>query len=350
MPKKRAPQGRTLSVLTARLQYLVLLLVFVSLCLIALFFLKTKEVAYNFAFIEQMPPASKTATQAPEAFPIGVDPSRALVIENPDVDSFISEHYSFETNKRGPNWLTKSLAFLTQFSWYQNLASPISRILVVDSGERKEEVLSNFAKILRWDEREKALFADLVTSSAPQLVDGKFFPGHYVLDKDATPEQAARMLTEQFNTQVLARYPQEIDSLVPIEDALTIASLLEREAYSFEDMRHISGVIWNRLFIDMPLQLDATLQYANANTGTASWWPPAKPQDKFIDSPFNTYQNKGLPPSPIANPSIAALIATLNPKKTECIFYFHDRDGGFHCTETYEEHVALLKEYYGAGR
>ena len=183
MPKNRKKEGRALAALSIRLQYLALLLAFVSICLIALFFLKTKEIAYDFAFTEQMPPANTAPTTFPEAFPIGVDPSRELVIENPDVDSFIDEHYSFDTTSRKPSLLQKSLAFLTQFSWYQNLASPISRILVVDSGERKEEVAANFARILRWDERGKTVFADLVTGSAPQLADGKFFPGHYVLNK-----------------------------------------------------------------------------------------------------------------------------------------------------------------------
>ena len=67
-----------------------------------------------------------------------------------------------------------------------------------------------------------------------------------------------------------------------------------------------------------------------------------RPDDKYIESPFNTYSNKGLPPSPIANPSTDAIIAALNPKKTDCMYYFHDRKANFHCSVTYEEHVALL--------
>ena len=65
---------------------------------------------------------------------------------------------------------------------------------------------------------------------------------------------------------------------------------------------------------------------------------------------YNTYQNKGLPPGPIATPSMAAVLAALNPKNTDCIFYFHDARGNFHCTENYKEHVRLLKKYYGQGK
>jgi UPF0755 protein len=103
----------------------------------------------------------------------------------------------------------------------------------------------------------------------------------------------------------------------------------------------------------MPLQIDATLQYAKANATTGKtgiWWPQVVPKDKYIKSAYNTYMNGGLPPGPIANPSIASVVAALNPKKTDCLFYFHDQNGNFHCTKTYTEHVALLKKYYGQGK
>jgi len=107
-------------------------------------------------------------------------------------------------------------------------------------------------------------------------------------------------------------------------------------------------VIWNRLFIDMPLQLDASLQYAKANNPYEdNWWPAVRPEDKFIDSPFNTYQNKGLPPEPIANPSVDAIVATLNPRVTDCIYYFHSATREYYCSVTYEDHVSKLREVYG---
>lgn len=349
MPKKRTITADSL--FTSRIGYIALLGIFAVFCLCAVFLLKTKEAAFDFAFMQQATPKTEGVPK-PEAFPVGVNPLRKEVVENTEVEIFLKEHYSYVPAKKEEKkrWFSKAIAFFAQFNWYQNLASPISRILVVDSGERKEEVARNFAQILGWSEPEKEQFAALIVDSAPKLQDGKFFPGHYVLSKDATPEEAAHALMDAFNTEVLARYPEEIDSIVPIEDTLIIASLLEREAYDFEDMRHISGIIWNRLFSDMNLQLDATLQYARANAGASSWWPPARPADKYLDSPFNTYKHKGLPPSPIANPSPEAIVAALNPKKTECLFYFHDSNGEFHCTVTYEEHVALLKEHYGNGR
>jgi UPF0755 protein len=100
----------------------------------------------------------------------------------------------------------------------------------------------------------------------------------------------------------------------------------------------------------MNLQIDATLQYAKGAKSKKTWWPKPIPSDKFIDSPYNTYQNSGLPPTPIANPSVDTVLAALNPRETECLYYFHDDESVFHCTKTYEEHVALLKQYYGRGK
>jgi UPF0755 protein len=220
--------------------------------------------------------------------------------------------------------------------------------LVIYPGQRKEEVVQNFTDILNWNDEEKQRFADLITSSVPELAEGKFYPGHYSVPKEVTPEVVAELLISQFSKEIVDRYSEEVSVKVSLRDALTIASLLEREAYDFTDMRLISGIIWNRLFINMPLQLDASLQYARGSLPTEpKWWPQVKPKDKFIESPFNTYQEIGLPPAPIANPSLEAVVAALNPKVTSCLFYFHDADGGFYCTNTYEEHVALLKQIYG---
>ena len=222
---------------------------------------------------------------------------------------------------------------------------------MIQSGERKEEIVGHFSHILGWSEAQKDQFRTRLASELPVLPDGKLYPGNYVVEKEAAPDTVAAVVADKFNTEVRAHYTNDIETVVPLKDTLIIASLLEREAYNFDDMRYISGIIWNRLFINMRLQIDATMQYAKANKATNlnvnDWWPAPVPADKFIDSPYNTYKYAGLPPAPIANPSIDAIIAALNPRKTDCLFYFHDTHGKFYCTKTYEEHVALLKQVYG---
>lgn len=329
---------------SVRSTYVVALCIFATACLLIVLALKTKEFIYN-TVLSQTDSGAKIA-----AFPIGVNPSSETIQENPSVEIYFNTNFSSDVirqPRRG--WFNYILSLLTKFGWYQNLASPISRILVIEPGERKEQVVKNFGEILHWDTNQRTTFLTLVEGSVPQLEEGKFFPNQYVVSKDASPTEVAKMVLEQFDSEILSRYTRDISEIVPLRDSMTIASLLEKEAYDFEDMRYISGIIWNRLFADMKLQLDASLQYAKADTSASAWWSKVRPNDKYIKSPFNTYKNVGLPPSPIANPSIAAVLASLNPRETECIFYFHDKDGGFHCTKTYEEHVALLKQYYGRG-
>ncbi len=285
-------------------------------------------------------------------FPVGVNPTEKKIVENPYVDSFFTTHIGALPNdsKTHTSWVPKILGRLALMDWYQNLASLTSRILVIDPGDRKEQIAANFGKILKWSESEKQEFIDRITATAPEIPEGKFFPGTYTVLKNAKPEEVATLVHDRFELEVMTRYDARVENVVPIAETLIIASLIEREAYDFNDMRYISGVIWNRLFIDMRLQIDATLQYAKGGTGKGRWWPQVLPSDKYIASVYNTYAHEGLPPAPISNPSLDAILAALNPRITDCLYYFHDANSGFHCSVTYEEHVALLKEYYGRGK
>ena len=284
-------------------------------------------------------------------FPVGVDPENKLITENPDLDRFIanSGRMRWQFPSLVPSGrFAQFLAKVTRSSWYQ-MAIPGGRLLVIFPGERKEEVVKNFGDILRWDREERARFIALVNDNEPTYSEGKFYPERYLVAVDASPEDVAQMVNDRFESEVVARYSKDAEAILPLKDALIIASLLQREAYDFTDMREISGVIWNRMFINMPLQLDATLQYAKGSRPDQPWWPVPIPADKYIDSPYNTYQNKGLPPGAIANPSLEAVLAALNPTITDCLFYFHHRSE-FYCSETYEEHVASLRTVFGRGR
>jgi cell division protein YceG involved in septum cleavage len=293
--------------------------------------------------------------RGPLPFPVGVDADEKTIAELPHIEEFLSKELSRTTevgNDAIPvSFLRKAVAKLALLDWYQSLASAgATRVLVIQPGERKEQIAMNFAKILKWDEETKREFLVTVVSSDPVLLEGTFAPGTYMVTSDARPADIAPLISNRFNDEIVSRYPKDVAAKVPLSDALTVASLIEREAYDFEDMRYIAGVIWNRLFIDMNLQIDSTLQYAKGTKAPKTWWPKPVPNDKYIDSPYNTYQNSGLPPTPIANPSVDAILAALNPRETECMYYFHDKDSKFHCSKTYEEHVVLLKEYYGRGK
>jgi uncharacterized YceG family protein len=321
--------------------FFVTMIVFVLVVL--LFALHSKKDI--FFQVEQQ--ASSSGKTIP--FPVSVNIYTEEIIESP----YVAEFYA-NTLANAPfsdsRWWNKVASVLAPNKLYQSLASPVSRIIVIWPGERKEQVVQHIGDIMRWNNTERAEFTELIDSSLPILGEGKYFPGQYITHRAATPNDIFVLISSQFQTEVLNRYTTEVSTAVPLQDALIIASLLEREASDFENMREVSGVIWNRLFIDMPLQLDATLQYVRGSSpNEQKWWPLVKPADKFVDSPFNTYQNKNLPPAPISNPSSEAILAALNPIITDCIYYFHTDDGKYVCSTTYEEHVSKLQTLYGTG-
>ena len=329
-----------------------LLAIFICICASLIFLLRIKGAAYDSAMHTPLSDTEAVAdTTTPEPFPLGVNPFTKTITEHTNVDTFFETHIAKtpSANKR-TSWFKRTVAKLAQSHIFQNLASPISRILVIQPGERKEQIAKNFGDILRWNVEERRRFTNMVTESTPEIKDGTYFPGSYTVLKDATPEQVAQLVIDRFNKEIASRYSDTTETFLPMKDALIIASLLEREAYDFTDMRYIAGIIWNRLFIDMNLQLDASLQYAKGSRPYEPWWPKVVPDDKYIDSLYNTYKHDGLPPEPIANPAPEAVLAALNPRNTDCIFYFHDTKSRFYCSVTYEEHVAKLKKVYGRGR
>lgn len=289
------------------------------------------------------------------AFPVTVDPRSKTITENPEVEAMLDEHNSTlqASAITAGGLITELASFISSLPVYHMLAGAAGTgIVTIRPGYREEEVANMFARELSWNANQKAVFLRQLKVAEPMMSEGQFVPGAYAVGGLMVPGDVQLMLHERYNQEILARYSTSTERLVPVEDALTIASMLEKETNDPTEMRLISGIIWNRLWIGMNLQIDATLQYAKANSSKSvtSWWPPVVPKDKYIKSPYNTYQNKGLPPGPIANPSTAAVLAALNPKKTDCIFYFHDSRGGFHCAPTYKEHVAMLKQYYGQGK
>lgn len=295
---------------------------------------------------------------APNQFPITVDPQNRTIVEDAQVDAFFASPQSPFQAAAGNSgdtlwhvfeWVATSIA---RAPWYQNIAAvDAPRFVTIKSGMRKEQVASVFAKELSWNAKQEKEFLTASASSTLPLIEGSFSPGVYTVTVGMTPNEAQTLVNERFENDILSHYGPEISTRVPLDEALIIASLIQRETIGTSDMRLVSGIIWNRLFINMRLQIDATLQYAKANMKTTtSWWPRVVPADAYLRSAHNTYLNSGLPPTPIANPSVAAVIAALNPLKTSCLFYFNDTHGNILCTNTYAEHVALLKKIYGQGK
>lgn len=252
-------------------------------------------------------------------------------------------------------------AGLDPLEFYSNMANPYMRLVNVPAGLRREEIALKFAKVLAWDQENIDAFLKTAPSDDRGMLDGYYLPGPYWVKTDAKGSDVAHQMLRNFNSEVSEQILSKgkaaagaksaaFNQKINLDTAVRVASIIQREAAGDVDMRIISGVIWNRMFRGMSLEMDATLQYAKATeqdlkdgkTASASssvvWWPKVASKDKYIDSPFNTYQNKGLPPTAIANPSLKAIAAAFNPAKTDCLFYIHDNNRGFHCEKTYEAH------------
>jgi len=235
-------------------------------------------------------------------------------------------------------------SLLGSLSFYQNLANPSMRMVYIQEGLRKEQIAEIMAEKLNWDEREKKIFINAHLALDTDNLEGKYFPKTYLLYKDEDPMGVTAAMLKQFSKETSSIRKQKRMEVINEDTALKIASIIQREAGGKSDMKLISGIIWNRLWAGMKLQMDATLQYAKGNEEDG-WWGQVESSDKKINSPYNTYKEEGLPPSPIANPGISAIEAAYNPQKTSCMFYLHDKNRKIHCAKTYEEHKRNIQRY-----
>ena len=177
-------------------------------------------------------------------------------------------------------------------------------------------------------------------------LEGQLFPDTYQFDPKTDTDSVISRLHDKY-IQVTG------DLQIPsnkLQEVTILASLLEREAANATEMPDVAGVFENRLNAGWPLQVDATVQYAIATTRCkkldCDWWPKnLTPSDLKIKSPFNTYLNPGLPPTPISNPGRDSLKAAFKPAKNSYWFYLHDNTGQIHFANTIEEHNRNICTY-----
>ncbi|GIK84089.1 MAG: aminodeoxychorismate lyase [Patescibacteria group bacterium] len=180
-----------------------------------------------------------------------------------------------------------------------------------------------------------------------QESEGMLFPDTYLIPREMSTENIHSMLINTFERKIVQGLAEEISqSDRDFEDVLIMASLVEREARNYEQMRKVAGILWNRIDLGMALQVDATLQYAAGyNNLQKTWWAPPTADQKQLNSLFNTYLHPGLPPKPIANPSYDAIKATLLPLKSSDFYYIHADDGNIYTAATLEQHNANINKY-----
>ncbi len=174
--------------------------------------------------------------------------------------------------------------------------------------------------------------------------EGFIFPSTYMFDVGMNEKEMLTMMVKEFNTQMnKENIPAEAkQQKISMRDLVNIASLVEMEAVFKEEQSLIAGVFLRRLEIYMPIQSDTTIQYI---LGTQK--EEISIADTKIQNPYNTYQNSGLPPGPIASPGVSAIKAVLHPEKTEYLYFVAEKDGHHRFTRNYTEHLAAIEDIHG---
>ena len=161
-------------------------------------------------------------------------------------------------------------------------------------------------------------------------LEGYLFPDTYQISQGESCENILDAMLSNFNQKLTPTMRSDIASQKKsIFNIVTMASLLEKEVRTLDDKKIVSGILWKRLSINMPLQLDSTIVYitGDANISVA---------DKAINSPYNTYKYYGLPKGPISNPGIDSITAAIYPKATN--YWYYLTDGKTIFSETLDQH------------
>ncbi len=182
-----------------------------------------------------------------------------------------------------------------------------------------------------------------------QGVEGLLFPGTYPIPRDSSPRDILGIFLERFFDEVDQNLIEKFEKLdLSLYEAVTLASIVEKEAVHSEEQPIISSVFFNRLAIDQKLESDPTIQYAlGFNQDQQTWWKnPLTTVDLMVNSPYNTYLVNGLPPAPISNPGLKAMQAVGSPPSSKYYFFRAKCDGsGYHnFSQTFSEHLEFACE------
>lgn len=205
-------------------------------------------------------------------------------------------------------------------------------------------------KLADYDTLSRAIYArpeglDLAVRVPGKSLEGYLFPDTYLVPLHEDPKALLQLMTENFQRRVEKGLRDEIvASPLSLHEILTIAAMIEREAKAPEDRPLISSVIYNRLKQNMPLQIDATVEYALGGHHARIFY-----RDLRVDSPYNTYRHRGLPPGPIANPGIPSIRAALQPAQTDYLYYVAGPDGKHIFSRTVQEHGEAIRRVRGGG-
>lgn len=181
----------------------------------------------------------------------------------------------------------------------------------------------------------------VVGGTRTKNLEGYLFPSTYLIPIDATPQAVEQIFTTQFLKELPAGAQADAKAQhLTVPQVVTLASLIEREAKSDDERPLMAGVYYNRLRIGMPLEVDASIEYALPAHHSVITYADLK-----TNSPYNTYLHQGLPPTPIANPGEPSLLAALHPKSSPYLYYVYKGNGHHAFAKTLAQQNANIAKY-----
>jgi len=214
---------------------------------------------------------------------------------------------------------------------------PVELWVTIPEGLRREEIARKVASSLGKDD---VFISEFLNESKGK--EGYLFPDSYLFPREVSAFSVVKKMTDTFDSKVK---DLENNSGFSFDQAIILASLIERETKTDEERPVVAGILIKRLNSGWPLQIDASVQYAVGSE--KEWWPVLTLDDLSVKSGYNTYMNQGLPPTPIASPGLSSIKAAFNPEESDYWYYIHDTKGQIHYAKTLEEHNANIVKYLG---
>ena len=183
-------------------------------------------------------------------------------------------------------------------------------------------------------------------SGVKYRLEGYLFPATYNVTDSTTAETLIDQMLAAMDKTMSRYYDVLATKNLTVHDVLTIASLVEKEGSTDQDRKNIASVFYNRLNQNMPLQSNIAILYAQGKLGQKTTLSEDAAIDTNIDSPYNIYKNTGLMPGPVDNPSLSAIEATVNPVKTDYLYFVANTETGkVYFATTYAEHEKNVQEH-----
>lgn len=321
--------------------FLIVFLGLIFLFILILFILLQRQVVIPESQTYEILPGSSSRE-------IAYDLAEKQIIKNPRLFNLYLKLKDLDTNLQAGQFeftrdkmtLKELIEFLTSGAVAREIEFTVPEGYTVDQIATllDEKGLVDYQKMLEINPSQISNFKFLISRSS---FEGYLFPDTYRVFEGVTASAIIHKMLENFEYKVSLDLLREIEyQEKSLEETITMASILEKEVQTEGDMKLVADILWRRLEADWPLQVDSSLNYILEDKN------PSLTSDQLeINSPYNSYKYRGLPPTPISNPGLKAINAAIYPEANDYWFYLSKPDGETVFSVTYDEHLINKGKY-----